>query len=371
VTAGAGPSDLLLQGTVTADGAEAGTGGAGGTVVLDASPASTDNLTLSGLISASGGRGVLAGPGGVVTANTDGTLLQTASGITAAPGGEGINQAGGEGGDVTLNGGTGLDLRGFVNVSGGPSGAGPGGAGGMASLTTLGTLVSRASIFGVGGDTFSIPSAGGMGGTVLLRAISGANQVLDGQIDVGGGENSSGAGGSAGMGGRVTIQSVSGPVQQAAFVGADGGLSFAGTGGEGGTITLCVNCGGGTNANTASNSGTLVSRGGPGVIGGAGGRIEVLGNDSAIVETPGGGSNTGSIDTSGGSGFQDGGRGGFPGPIRLLADDALGGFQQLGTLRAVFGRRPESTINPGRSEHMKGLVRSSVRVGPGGPGTYL
>jgi hypothetical protein len=317
-------SSLLLDGTLSADGAPAsldsGGGGAGGGLSVSAT-----SLSGSGLISANGGAGGAMGGGGgggrvylTCATSTFGGQLQTFGGAGFQPGGAGtiysrggadaygkivIDNGGQNGASTTLGSTTALDL--IVRNGGILTGSSwlyfntlyVGSNGWLAGQSIIATIYDSATIASGGGIL-----ANGTGYTNATSTSSGSRAYSSTYGYLGGGGSGGGLGSSAifsnslAPGGAVVSGSLSMP------------SSFGGCGGGGSDTTYGGAGGGYIHLNVAKNlilngavsaNGLMAVR--PGCGGGAGGSIDLTASTFSGV---------GLISANGGAGNSVGGGGG-------------------------------------------------------------
>lgn len=405
---------INLDGTVTANGAEATNsragGGAGGSIWMVAT-----NFTGAGSLSANGGAGEPAhgggGGGGRISIQCGTNLF---SGSLTAYGGPGW-QSGGAGtvfiqtngqtgllvvdngghagtnstvnlataADVVISGGasvqpqpgafnpgnltvaTNSTLTGSAqnnlnfNVSGNLT-VQPGGAINVSSLgyaagagTSPGTYYSLIPLYPCSGG-----GHGGCGGAALSNSIGGGatydSQTSPASFGSGGGTYSTSFGG---PGGGVLQLSVSGALQVDGRISADGG-SGSGTGGGGGAGgSININCtafgGGGSVTANGGNGVTLVGGGG------GGGRIAVVANTSGF---------TGAISAYGGGGANYGGAGTIftqiGGAQQLLLDN--GGYSGTNTLVASASSANLVVQNGARATASSSVIFNNLLVAANG-----
>lgn len=319
VCSGASPGDLLNGASLTADGgsATAGDGETAGNITFTA----RGRLFNNGGLSANGGSFTGASPstgnggdGGTVTImnnNVDDPNNETriAAAITAN-GGNGVIGGTAQGGSI--NGGVNVHLLSFkeVHLHGGTGvgdGAGPnesGGDGGALTLNAIDDFLNELLIHIVGGDGTGTGTDGGDGGSVIIDANSVVNY---GNIT-----NSGGAGtDSGGNANNISINAADHGILNTASLSANGGSgsnAAAGSGGDGGAISLDA-------SRSIANSGVLQAIGGdhPDSAGSGGG---------LTLTSTGRTANTAAITANGGNAATTAGTdGGFGGEITLATHE--------------------------------------------------
>ena len=285
---GNGGSVIISGGTVTAKGGDYGSAGIGGS-----SSGAGGNVTISGGIVNAIGASSGAGIGGGSGAN-GGTVKITGGVVTATGGSEGAGigggALGGSGGTVEISG----ELT-SVTAIGGYGAAGIGGGPGQYSVSRDGgnggnVTISGGSVTATGGEHGA--GIGGGAGNITRNAGNGGTVTISGgSVTATGGEHGAGIGGggnhtdgNGGAGGTVTI--TGGTITaigktKAAGIGGGGSDKYLG-GGVGGTIIITsgtvqatggstsgIGIGGGRGSTTRSNDGSLKIGSDLGLYGGA------------------------------------------------------------------------------------------------------
>jgi hypothetical protein len=347
---GLGSCNVLLAGTIRADGGK-GTAGGGAGGLVNAFACTVGWVVSTGAVESMGGDATAEGPGGaagqVLFGSTGGILyvggsLRTRGGAAAGAGtggdgglidltaenSQGVNRplgvhlaadvdlsggggaAGGRAGRVDIldfgsDGGVGVFLYGYQKISAaGGAGTSGGGAGGAlyvynasrvdsGGAVTEGNTVNHVDVSLAGGAASA--GAGGAGGLFSFAGMNLIPSVTDGSIDLRGGSGATdgGAGGKLALSAGVSLAS-SGTVQ------ASGGAAGTGRGGAGGELTVTV----GGSSGTISVAGPFTASGGGSLdgAGGAGGAITCQAGTTTTVSallTADGGS---AVSTGGGGG---------------------------------------------------------------------
>jgi hypothetical protein len=324
-----------------------GAGGAGGLISLTASSGtvSTSGAAATVMISSGGagggssnGFGGAGGAAGAISISSSGNItIGSTTGITAN---------GGAGGSATQT-----------------STAGAGGAGGLITISSSGgsvTINSSSTINSLGGagaqaNNGSVGSNGGNGSNIN---ISGVGITVSSAITTTGGTGGSpngcpSTGAAGGTAGNISLSSPSGAVSITAALTATGGIgalsggcggNVAGTGGNGGTISIT--------GTTVSDNTAISAAGGAGGNASAGDKTNGNGGNAATIALTGSGGITmsGTISASGGA-AGTGGTGGTAGTASSI------------TLTDGNGTVTSGGVNDGISGAISGLNLSSTGTG--------
>lgn len=245
ITLNCSSGELLVGGTLLAQGGSSGAGTGGDGAAFSAVLGGTGPMTSTATINTSGGStaGAVAGgaPGNITFTVPDGDL--TASGSLVASAGSSSLAAPSDGGVVT-------------------------GSCGAAS----GRILWTAAVTALGGDsTAAVPLGGGDGGSLLLTVLrQGASITLNATVSLDGGDATGAA--VAGVGGTVTLTTNLGDVSISGSLLARGGAGpdAGGTGGTGGMVLVTTHGGSADGADIALATGSTIDvSGGGGTTGGS------------------------------------------------------------------------------------------------------
>jgi hypothetical protein len=351
-------------------------GGAGGQMRITA-PGGSVIAFLDAAVSAGSSTGGPGIPGGIVSVDLGDGDIDVALAVTAL-GGEATGFAGGGGGSVTLNAaalagaGGACRVRGTIFASGGVSDL-AGGVGGSVLLRAGngGTVETQdLRVEANGGDSFG--DNGGAGGAFTV-ATEGPVFLVGSSVETLGGSGSSAAGtGLGGDGGTITISTAQGSAYVATRLTASGGTG-RGAGGGGGTIMMI------TDTDLAGNAGDIIlaanatANGGAGAGGGDGG---AGGTVTFNATATAGGGYDGSIHLVAGSIFALGGGGalgGAGGTVNLLTQGAEVRVGTTINAGAGIGNAGGGSITIGAGADLPAsvLIAFTARLACNGTGTGL